>query len=132
VIQGLISGIGSMIGSVGSAIGNIASEITSHLPFSPAKKGPLSGSGSPDKAGQKITAMIASGMLDNRGLVLAASAKVAGAAAISAAAGRASAAGAGDGVLRLEWVGGGGDSEIFTYLKKHIRIRGGNPAVLGR
>lgn len=37
------------------------------------------------------------------------------------------------GTLQLEWVGGAAtDSDVMTYLKKNIRIRGGNPAVLGR
>ena len=49
VVQGLINGIKSMIGDVGCAIGSVVSEIKNFLPFSPAKKGPLSGSG---RAGQ--------------------------------------------------------------------------------
>lgn len=38
----------------------------------------------------------------------------------------------GHGPLQIEWVGGrGADSEFITFLKKHIRIRGGNPGVIG-
>jgi hypothetical protein len=62
VIQGLINGIRSMFGSVGSAMSGIASTIRSFLPFSPAKQGPLSGSGSPDIAGRKVASMFASGI----------------------------------------------------------------------
>lgn len=76
VIQGLINGITSMIGNVTGAISNVVSEIRSHLPFSPAKKGPLSGAGSPDIAGRKISQMLAQGI-------------TAGAPAISAAMSRA-------------------------------------------
>ena len=130
IVGGLISGIGSMIGSVGSAIGGIAGEITSHLPFSPAKKGPLSGAGSPDLAGRRIGLMLAAGMTSSAGMVHAAAARVAGAARVTAGGG--GPGGAAGGVVRLEWDGAGGDAEIFTYLKKHIRIRGGDPAVLGR
>jgi phage-related protein len=131
VIQGLISGIGSMIGSVGSAIGNIASEITSHLPFSPAKKGPLSGRGDPRLAGQRIGSYLAQGITSSAGMVHTAAERVAGAASVTTAAGRAG-AGAGE-RLTAEWIGGSGaDAEFITWLKKNIRIRGGNPAVLGR
>ena len=84
IIQGLINGIGSMIGSVGHAISSIAGEITSHLPFSPAKKGPLSGAGSPDKAGQRIAQMLAEGMTGGTPAVTAAAARLAGGAVIGA------------------------------------------------
>lgn len=41
--------------------------------------------------------------------------------------------GGGRQVIQLEWAGGhGADQEFMTWLKKQIRIRGGNPAVLGR
>ncbi len=69
VIRGLINGINSMIGSVGSAISGIADMIRSHLPFSPAKVGPLSGEGSPDKSGAKIGVMLAAGMKSSGGAV---------------------------------------------------------------
>jgi len=62
IIQGLIDGIKAMIGAVGSAIGSVASTIRGALPFSPAKWGPLSGSGSPELAGQKIGQMLADGI----------------------------------------------------------------------
>jgi len=62
LIKGLISGITSMLGGAGGAMKSIASEIRSYLPFSPAKKGPLSGSGSPDVAGAKIGSMVADGI----------------------------------------------------------------------
>lgn len=62
VVRGLIDGIESMLGAVASAASSVASTIRSYLPFSPAKTGPLSGTGSPDLAGGKIAAMLASGM----------------------------------------------------------------------
>lgn len=62
IINGLISGIQSVIGSVGSAMSGVAQTIRDYLPFSPAKTGPLSGSGSPDKSGATIAEMLAGGI----------------------------------------------------------------------
>lgn len=62
VIQGLIDGIQSKIGSIGDTMGNIAGKIRDFLPFSPAKEGPLSGSGNPENSGTKIAGMLADGM----------------------------------------------------------------------
>jgi TP901 family phage tail tape measure protein len=62
IIEMLAHGIMSAIGAVTSAIGNIGSEIMSHLPFSPAKKGPLSGQGDPVLRGQEIVRRLAQGM----------------------------------------------------------------------
>ena len=65
VVQGLINGIQSLIGSVGSAMSDIAATIRAYLPFSPAKLGPLSGSGSPEISGEVIAQMIADGISTN-------------------------------------------------------------------
>lgn len=62
IIKGLIGGIKSMIGSVGSAISDVTSEIKNHLPWSPAKKGPLSGSGAPEIGGRNIVKLMAQGI----------------------------------------------------------------------
>ena len=45
LIQGFIDGIGDMIGEVGSAVGGVIDFAASFFPHSPAKRGPLSGSG---------------------------------------------------------------------------------------
>jgi phage-related protein len=65
VVQGLINGIRSLISSVGSAMADIAGTIRAYLPFSPAKLGPLSGSGSPEISGEVIAQMIADGIQAN-------------------------------------------------------------------
>ena len=78
VIEGLIRGITSMIGKVGEAIGKVAKKVRDALPFSPAKEGPLSGSGSPDLAGAKIATMVAQGITSKRGLVATSAADLAG------------------------------------------------------
>lgn len=62
VIDGLISGISSRIGSLRAKIGEAAGAIRDSLPFSPAKEGPLSGSGDPTISGGKIVRMIGQGM----------------------------------------------------------------------
>lgn len=62
VIQGLIDGIGQKLGALRAKASSAASTIRNLFPFSPAKEGPLSGSGSPDIAGAKIADMIATGL----------------------------------------------------------------------
>lgn len=78
VIQGLVNGIMSKVSAVTSAISSVASTIRGALPFSPAKWGPLSGSGSPDIAGAIISQMIADGMLSNISSVVSATQQVTG------------------------------------------------------
>ena len=79
VIQGLINGIYAMLGRLGSAASSVASTIRSYLPFSPAKRGPLSGAGAPNLAGSKIATMLSSGMLAELPSIMAASDRLAGA-----------------------------------------------------
>jgi TP901 family phage tail tape measure protein len=62
VINGLINGISSRIGAIRDKMAEAASMIRNHLPFSPAKVGPLSGAGDPTKSGAKIVEMVATGM----------------------------------------------------------------------
>jgi hypothetical protein len=83
VIQGLINGIWSMLRKVGDVMGSITQKIRNFLPFSPAKEGPLSGSGNPAVSGAKIAAMLADGMESGRSDVAAAAAGLAGAAQIA-------------------------------------------------
>ena len=45
LIQGFIDGIGDMVGAVGDAIGGVMDFVGDFFPHSPAKRGPLSGSG---------------------------------------------------------------------------------------
>jgi phage-related protein len=83
IINGLISGIKSKISDVKNAVSGVVSEIRSFLPFSPAKQGPLSGSGSPDLAGAKIGTMLADGLTASVRTVSRASGSLAGAAALA-------------------------------------------------
>ena len=83
IINGLINGIKDMIGGIGNAIGDVVTEIKDHLPWSPAKKGPLSGSGSPEIGGRNIGRQVASGLFSSVPWVAAAAEHMAGAAALS-------------------------------------------------
>lgn len=62
IIKGLISGIKSMIGSVGNVMSDVTSMVKDHLPWSPAKRGPLSGSGAPEIGGRNIVKLMAQGI----------------------------------------------------------------------
>ena len=132
IIEMLADGIRSAIGDVTGAIGSIASEITSHLPFSPAKKGPLSGSGDPEKRGRKIAELLARGISDGSGAVDAAADRLTGGARFGAG-GR----GANPGGLVVEIHAPSGAAamlppQFWTQLANGIRVRGGDPAMLQR
>ena len=77
IITGLIEGITSKIKAITDKVKEVTKIITDHFPQSPAKRGPLSGSGSPFKLGQNITRMLADGMLYHSDQVAAASAQLA-------------------------------------------------------
>ena len=83
IISGLVAGIRSMIGNVRGAISTITGTIRSYLPFSPAKQGPLSGSGNPENSGRSIGRMLAHGLDTSHPLINAAAARIAAATQIS-------------------------------------------------
>lgn len=62
VVQGLIEGIKSKLGALASMASQMAGTIRNYLPFSPAKEGPLSGSGNPFASGQAIATNLAAGV----------------------------------------------------------------------
>lgn len=62
IIDSLIAGIKSKFSSIGDAVRQAASIARGFFPFSPAKEGPLSGSGDPMIAGQKIIQRLATGI----------------------------------------------------------------------
>lgn len=67
IIQGLIDGINSMIGAVGDAVGGVLDWAAGFFPHSPAKRGPLSGSGwyAIGEAGEAVVAAFAAGLADD-------------------------------------------------------------------
>ncbi len=83
VINGLISGITSRLGALRAKAASAASTIRNLFPFSPAKEGPLSGSGSPEIAGGKIATMIATGLQNRIPAIRAAAFKAADTARLS-------------------------------------------------
>lgn len=63
IIRGLINGIEGMLGRLKATMSNvISSGVRDFLPFSPAKTGPLSGSGSPERSGMRIAEGVADGI----------------------------------------------------------------------
>ena len=132
IVQGLINGLKSMLGAVGSAVGDIAHEITSFLPFSPAKQGPLSGQGDPRLAGQRITRYLAQGLTDGTGDVRSAMTDVAGAATIRGGGSSGTYGGAGAGMAQhgqviLQVTAGSSelDQVFLTWLRRNVRTIGG-------
>lgn len=69
LISNFASGIRSQIGAVASAVASAASAARDYLPFSPAKKGPLSGRGYTLYSGQKMMVDFAKGILIARSAV---------------------------------------------------------------
>jgi len=80
IIKGLINGIESMFSAVTSTVSSLASEIGNFFPHSPAKKGPLSGSGSPQLSGRTIAKQLATGIVAGATDVTGAMAHLTGAA----------------------------------------------------
>jgi TP901 family phage tail tape measure protein len=62
IINGLISGIKSMFGNIRSTMGDAVQNIKDYLPWSPAKRGPLAGRGSPIIGGANIARQLAEGL----------------------------------------------------------------------
>lgn len=78
VVQGLIEGIRSMLGNLAGMASQLAGTIRNHLPFSPAKEGPLSGSGNPYHSGQVIAGDLAAGVQSQLPTVTSAASQLAG------------------------------------------------------
>lgn len=74
IIQGLINGITNKIGDLKKKMSEAANVAKSFWPFSPAKEGPLSGSGNPFYAGQSIMELIAEGIKSKQDVLGVASA----------------------------------------------------------
>ena len=87
IVESLASGITSAAGSaLSGAMSSVANTIKSFLPFSPAKRGPLSGAGDPGNSGLSIARNVARGIQQNTPLV-ASAAKSMASAAVTAATG---------------------------------------------
>lgn len=82
LIHGLIGGIRAAAGGVGAAVSDIVQGIKDFFHWSPAKRGPLVGSGSMDNAGRNIARMLAFGMNDSTSVVQHAAGQLAAAISI--------------------------------------------------
>lgn len=129
VVQGLIDGVRNMFGALGRVASSMAQIIRDHLPFSPAKTGPLSGRGNPYYSGRSIVDLLASGVTGNLSAADRAAADLAAVFATPSVPGYglAAAAAPAPSGLRVEWVGGDGDP-IVRALREHTRIYYGGSA----
>lgn len=138
VVQGLIDGLYSMFGSLGGAASGLASTIRDYLPFSPAKKGPLSGRGNPYNSGRSIANLLATGVESNMGVVRSSAADLAsqylfagdplaGLPGVSAAGLPAPAA---TGGLEASWRLGSTGDPLLDAIRDAVRIRYGGDANL--
>lgn len=72
IIKNLMAGIKEQLGPLGQVMNIVGQVISDRVPHSPAKKGPLSGSGSPYYSGLAIGAMLSAGIKQSTPLVGAA------------------------------------------------------------
>ena len=120
VVQGLINGIRAKLGDLGNMASNMAQVVWNYMMHSPAKEGPLSGSGDTYYSGQAVASRLAAGMASRLPTVAGAAGQLAGAAAFG---GTASMAAAAPRATQLEFVGG--DDRILRAFKEAIRVRNG-------
>jgi phage-related protein len=150
IIRGLIDGLASMIGAVGDTMSSIVGKVRNFLPFSPAKEGPLSGEGSPEKSGQKIVTGIASGIRSEQDMLAQQMASVASGLVIAPPAMATRKQSPGDATsggvrvwssnavketqpLVIESGGSKMDDLLVEVLTKAVRVRGGDvQRVLGK
>lgn len=126
LIEGLIRGIKDKLGALGDVMGSVAQKVRDYWPFSPAKTGPLSGSGSMDHAGANVVTDLARGMQHELPVVESASAQLAGAIGT----GRRGWDGAAMRPAGLEagWRRGTTGDRLLDALREHIEFRfGGDP-----
>lgn len=130
VIQGLIQGIESEASAIPSIMHQLASDVESYFTdplkiFSPSRVFM--------EHGQNIVQGLVNGINGSSHLATAAVTHMANQVASAGAVGIHAGAGSGGAALTAEWIGGSGaDAQFISWLKENIRIRGGNPAVLGR
>lgn len=127
IIWGLINGIESAANSLYSYVRRIANDISSAFKsvlgiFSPSRVF--------QQHGQDIVRGLALGITNNQHLATTAVQGL-GRATSNGYASSVGRAGSGA-ALQIEWVGGQSDGQFMTWLKNNIRVRGGNPAVIGR
>lgn len=125
IIDGLFNGLKSAWQGVANFIGGIANWISSH-------KGPIEVDATllvPH--GRAIMGGLVSGLNDGMPMLGSQLARTTSTIASTRIPGQLGSGG--NGTLQIEWVGGAGaDREFLAWLKKNIRINGGDPTVIGR
>lgn len=144
VIAGLIQGIRDMFGPLGDIMSRGAQLIRDHFPYSPAKRGPLSGKGNPYYSGQSIVQLLSDGVTSRMSVAAGAADALASAflldvdpladlAALDVASVDLSATAlpapppAGDNAARIEWVGDAPGS-FFRWVRENVRVLHGGDA----
>lgn len=133
LVMGLVHGIESVAMAPVHAVESIVSDVRNLLPFSPAKRGPLSGSGSPDLAGRKIAQMIGQGITAGTPAATGPMTRLAASLAAGAHGGPFGAApgtsgGSEEIVIRVE----GNAAPLLQFMEKTVRGAGGDPAMFRR
>jgi phage-related protein len=123
VVQGLINGIKSMLSNLASTASSVAGTIRSFLPFSPAKEGPLSGSGNPYHSGQVIAGDLAAGVQSQLPAVSSAASQLAGMFGTGGPSRAVTAAGSGAGVT-IDAEGDRWSQMLLALFKEVIRENG--------
>lgn len=127
IIMGLINGIENAAGWLISKVQGLANDVTGVFKS-------VLGIFSPSRVffghGQDIVRGLVMGIQQAIPTVHSAVGQLSAATSFRSAGvyGAAAAGGAG---LQLEWIGGQADGEFMSWLKKNIRVRGGDPSVLG-
>lgn len=122
VVQGLIDGIESKFGSLRDMASRMAQTIRNFLPFSPAKEGPLSGSGNPYHSGQVIAGDLAGGVQSQLPTVRSAADQLAGQFGVGGP--QLAVAGGGPG-FTIDTAGSRLDQLLVEVLKESIREKFG-------
>ena len=130
IIKGLISGIENAVGGLLSTVSGLAGKVTSAFSS-------VLGIFSPSRVfmqhGKNIVLGLVAGIDGNASLATQSISRMASSAVNAGNARITGAAGANGAVnVNLEWGSGTSDQDIISAFKKAIRVRGGNPAVLGR
>lgn len=125
IIEGFLGGLEQKWTDVKNFVGGIAGWIGAH-------KGPISYDATLLRPhGRVIMGGLVGGLEDGMPSLTAQLTKTTNVVANTKIAGAGGSGSSAD--FTAEWIGGAGaDQEFITWLKKNIRIRGGNPAVLGR
>lgn len=126
IVGGLVDGIKSKLGSLSDVGSLMAGTIRRFMPFSPAKEGPLSGSGNPYRSGQIIAGDLAAGVESNLPSVSTAAGQLAR--AFSMSGGRIGTAAPASAGLFIDTAGSRLDELLISVLEESIRTNyGGDP-----